>query len=391
MHHHVGRLFAALLLTTFAVAGCEPMFDSMDFERQDAPIFRAKSLTTVADPGSPAKLSIIAWNVKYGAKRIPFWFDCWGDRSQMSEAEVKANMADIYALINELDPDVLMTEEIEVNSRRSAYYDMVQGILDNTKLNWASYHQSWNSRYIASEGLGRMDLGNAIFSKHPIKKAETIRQADRTDQGALTQAFYLRRSFGRAEIELPTSKRFAAYVVHTEAYDVDGTTQTPTNHTHEEVTKPTLPGGRGGDFNELPPTAVKKEGFDDERETAVCSEDFVQPPYTPEAMKPFYDDFSPWITLDRYGKTEAEQKRYFTHTVLGPADKNEHGNPGYWNRTLDYLFAGKNAKWVAGSTDVVQEAGQKVGGPTGLGPVMKANAMELSDHAPVIGTWEFTP
>ena len=50
----------------------------------------------------------------------------------------------------------MMAEEIEVNSRRSAYYNMVQGILDNTKLNYGAYMQTWKSRYIAAEGLGRM-------------------------------------------------------------------------------------------------------------------------------------------------------------------------------------------------------------------------------------------
>jgi len=63
---------------------------------------------------------VMAWNVKYGAGRIDFWFDLWGDRVQMSEVEVQANLRGIYDLIEEVDPDILMTEEIEINSRRSA-------------------------------------------------------------------------------------------------------------------------------------------------------------------------------------------------------------------------------------------------------------------------------
>lgn len=365
--------------------GCEAFYDELDFERSPAVIYRAKTLTDVPALASPPTQKVIAWNIKYGAKRIPFWFDCWGDRVQMSHSEVQANMADLYKLINELDPDILMLEEIETNSRRSAYFDMVQGILDNTKLNWGAYFQTWNSRYIASEGLGRMDLGNAILSKHKITSAERTRQDDRTDQSALTKAFYIHRVIGRAVIDMAGTD-IAAMVIHTEAYDVDGTKQKQIKQIHEFLKTETLPWVLGGDFNELPPTAVKVEKFNDEREEAVCSEDFVQPPYTPEVMKPFYDDFTPWITLAQYGKTEAEQKRYFTHTVLGPDQGNEHGQKGFWNRTLDYLFISKTAKWVAGSTDVVQTAGQEVGGPGGH--KMQADAMKLSDHAPVIGTWE---
>ncbi len=391
---HLARTWPAAVLVCVAaslVFGCEPMADDLDFDVAPAAIFRAAKLTDAPKTTGPHQLKVVAWNIKYGAKRLPFWFDCWGDRVQMSQDEVKGNMADLYKLIDEIDPDILMAEEIEVNSRRSAYYDMVQGILDHTKLNWAAYFQTWNSRYIASEGLGRMDLGNAIFTKHKITKAERIRQADRTDQSALTNMFYIKRVIGRAEIELPNGNgtaQIAAYVIHTEAYDVDGTKGKQIKQIHEQMGKEQLPFVLGGDFNEIPPTAVKKDGFNDERETAVCSEDFSQPPYTPEVMQPIYDDFVAWIPLADYGKTAKEQRRYFTHTVLGADEKNEEGETGFWNRTLDYLFLGKGQKWLKGSTDVLQKAGQKVGGAGGVGPVIASDPMKLSDHAPVTGIWE---
>jgi hypothetical protein len=143
----------------------------------------------------------------------------------------------------------------------------------------------------------------------------------------------------------------------------------------------------GGDFNELPPTAVLKKGFADERSTAVCGDDFEQPPYTPEVLQPFYDTLIPAISLERIGTTEEEQRRYYTHTVLGPEEANEGGEAGFWTRTLDYLFVSEGS-WVEGSTDVVQVSGQRIGGETGLGPVVESNPMVLSDHAPVVGTWE---
>jgi endonuclease/exonuclease/phosphatase family metal-dependent hydrolase len=385
------KLITVTLTTVAActlLCGCEPFYEPLDFETSPAMIYRAKTLTDNPKlDAPPIKQKVVAWNIKYGAKRLPFWFDCWGDRVQMSRTEVEANMAGLYALINELDPDILMLEEIEVNSRRSAYFDMVQGILDNTKLNWGAYFQAWNSRYIASEGLGRMDLGNAILSKRKITSAERTKQDDRTDQSALTNAFYIHRVIGRAVIDLDGTDA-AAIVVHAEAYDVDGTKQKQIKQIHAFVKNEKLPWVLGGDFNELPPTATRLKGFNDEREGAVCSSDFVQPPYTPEVMKPFYDDYTPSVTLDQYGKTEASQKPYFTHTVLGPDDANETGEKGFWNRTLDYLFVAKADKWLTGSTGVVQTAGQEVGGVGGH--KMKADAMTLSDHAPVIGTWELS-
>ncbi len=367
--------------------GCEPFADDQEFDREEVLVYRRFSL---ADP--PAKsseeLRVMAWNIKYAAGRLPFWFDCWGDTVQLTREQVESNLDALAGLINEMQPDVLMVEEIETNSRRSAYVDMVRGLLERTSLNHAAYFETWDSRYVPSEGVGRINLGNAIFSRYPITFAERIRQEDRTDLDPLTKTFYLHRAVGRAEIEVVPGKRLATYVVHTEAYDRDGTKQRQIKQIHTLLSGEVLPFVVGGDFNELPPTAVKREGFLDERTRPVCDDDFAQPPYTPEVMQPFYDDLLPWIPLDRYGLTEQQQRRFYSHSVLGPDETNEAGQPGDWNRTLDYLFARKSDAWTAGSTDVLQQRGQRVGGDDGIGPVLQSDVLRLSDHAPVFGIWE---
>lgn len=384
--------FAAFLLSVAVLAAaCEPLADDEDFTRQAVLVFRRSTVKPAPDPGPSPQLRVVAWNVKYGAGRIPFWFDCWGDRVQMTKAEVTANMAANYKLLNEIKPDILMTEEIELNSRRSAYYDMIRGVLEHTDLNYAAYIETWNSRYIASEGVGRIHLGNAIFSRYPITFAERIRQVDRTDQDALTKMFYIHRAVGRAEIEVRPGLKVAALVAHTEAYDNDGTKRKHIQQIYELALAEKLPFVVGGDFNELPPTAVKLQQFPDERTSAVCGSDYAQPPYHPADMQKFYDDFQNFIDLPRYGTDETAQARYYTHTVLGPDDKNDKGEPGFWNRTLDYLFIRKQDAWVPGSTDVIQQKGQKVGGDAGLGPVIESDVLRLSDHAPVTGIWRVQP
>jgi endonuclease/exonuclease/phosphatase family metal-dependent hydrolase len=290
-----------------------------------------------------------------------------------------------------------MTEEIEVGSRRSAYVDMVRYLLENTSLNYAAYFESWNVRYIPSEGVGRIHLGNAIFSRYPITKGERIRQVDRTDQSTLTATFYIHRVIGRATLTLGAGgQSVAAYVVHTEAYDSDGTKQKQILQIRDEVTSETLPFVLGGDFNELPPVCderldagplacdgqnLRLSGFLDEPESSKGTM-YEQPPYTPSVMAPFYDGgvFNPYVTLDRYGVGEAAQQPYFTHSVLGPDRRNDApdgGVPGNWNRTLDYLFVRASDTWR--DTGVIQGPGQ-------FG--VTVDALRTSDHAPVVGTWE---
>ncbi len=376
-----------LVLASMSVeSGCEPLYEVPP--SGPAPIFRDRDESEPPVLSERPVLRVMAWNIKYGAARIPFWFDCWGDRVRMDRDEVRTNLAALAALIREVDPDVLLLEEIEVNARRSAYVDMVDVLLRETRLGYGAYFSTWQSRYVPSEGLGRIDLGNAILSKYPIVDARSIRQADRTDQDVVTAAFYIHRAIGRAELDLGLAGRAAVYVVHTEAYDVDGTKQRQIDQIHRVVRDETLPFVVGGDFNELPPVAARREGFPDERQTALCSEAFVQPPYTPEVMRPFFEDFEPAIPLAAYGQTEDEQRRFFTHSVLGPDEVNEAGEPGFWNRTLDYLFAGGGTDFEPGSGDVLQIRGQTVGG---VGPPLEGDPLRASDHAPVFGRWRIRP
>ncbi len=382
------RLHAALVLAS--LTACEWVADPMSYTREEVPRYKAKA-EHPAPVANPTALKVMAWNVKYGACRVDFWFDFWGDRTQLTTTEVTDCLTKIAALIREYDPDVLITEEIEVGSKRSASVDMVRFLLENTNLRFGMYAATWDSRYVPGEGVGRINLGNAIHSRYPIVKAERIRQADRTDQDPLTATFYLKRGVARAELDLGGGRTVAIYGVHTEAYDQDGTKQKQIKQLYDLAKAETLPWMMGGDFNELPPVCderadagtpdscegkLKLKGFLDERASAMGTQ-FEQPPYTPSVMKPFYDDFSSSITLARYGVGDAAHQRYFTHSVLGPDGKNDEQVPGNWNRTLDYLFIRKTDTWR--DTDVVQGPG-----PFGI----TQDAIRLSDHAPVVGTWE---
>lgn len=377
-----------LILLVPLLASCEWVADPQSFTREEIPRFKAKA-EHPAPTENPTRLKVMAWNVKYGACRVDFWFDFWGDRTQLSSTEVNDCLTKIAALVKEYDPDILFTEEIEVDSKRSAYVDMVQFLLENTNLRYAAYDETWDARYVPSEGVGRINLGNAIHSRYPIIKAERIRQVDRTDQDPLTSTFYIKRAIGRAEVDLG-DRTVAAYVVHTEAYDFDGTKQKQIQQIYDVLKAETLPWVIGGDFNELPPVCDEKAeagtadscegklrlaGFLDERASSKGTE-YEQPPYTPSVMKKFYDDFEPYIPLARYGVGEQAQRPFFTHTVLGPDGVNDEGVPGWWNRTLDYLFVRKGEGWT--NTDVLQEPGRQ--GITG-------DPSRLSDHAPVVGTW----
>jgi hypothetical protein len=123
--------------------------------------------------------------------------------------------------------------------------------------------------------------------------------------------------------------------------------------------------------------------FNDEAPSSVGTE-YAQPPYKLDDMKPFYAAYVPEISLDRYGVTEKEQHRYYSHSVIGPDKIGANDEPGFWTRKLDYLFLKPPSTWVPGTTDVLQERGRG-------SPPIESDPLLLSDHCPVVGTWEVSP
>lgn len=307
---------------------------------------------------APARdqLRVMSWNIKFGGARLDFFFDCFGDRVLMTRDEVEANLEALAARIRAEDPDVVLLQEVDVNSKRSDFVDQLQWLLDRTELNHGVYASHWRADFIPSDGLGAMDNGSAILSRWPLLDAERRALPLRTDQDALTRYFYLRRNVLSARLAMPGADDLWVVNVHTDAYGEDGTKRQHIDGFTEVMNALDDAGATvigGGDLNTLPPGTERQHDFED----SVCEdEEFVADDYRPEAdwLDELYGRYAPFVPLADY---QADQAAYYTHTVDGR---------GFWNRQLDYLFS--NATWQPGSGRVLQDT------------------MPLSDHAPVVGT-----
>jgi endonuclease/exonuclease/phosphatase family metal-dependent hydrolase len=336
---------------------CDPFHTGFD-ELQGASYYGSRTDKPAPDPEAP--LRVMNYNVKFGGGRIDFFFDCFGDRVLMTEREVLDNLGRLAEKINQYDPDVLVVQEVDVNSKRDAYVDQMQWLLDHTQLRYGVYASQWKADYVPSDGLGAIDSGNGILSKYPLSEAVRIALELRSEQSSIERYFYLKRNVLSARIEVPGKAATYVVAVHADAYSKDGT-----KRQHIDRFKAALDelarGGNTvigvGDLNTLPPGTGQQFAFPD----SVCDDqEFVADDYRPEAdwLEPLYADYTPEVPLDVY---QADNASYFSHTV----DK-----AGFWNRKLDYVFT--NATVVPGSGLVHQDEAH--GG---------METMPLSDHAPV--------
>ena len=343
------------------LGGCsfDPFRTGFD-DAEEAVLYEAAAKKPAPSPVDT--LLIMTWNIKFAGGRIDFFFDCYGDRALMTRDEVVGNLEGLARKINQVNPDIVLMQEVDVESKRCAYVDNLQWLLDHTQLNYGAYASQWKADYVPSDGLGRMNSGNAIMSRWKISEAERIALPLMEEQDALTRYFYLHRNILTAKLAVPGENNFRIVAIHAEAYSHDGTKEKHINRFKEEIDRLNAAGAlvvAGGDLNEIPPGSSKTSDFPDSKCT---DEEFQADDFSKETewLNPLYDAYAEAIPRAVYA---ADQDIYFTHTT----DKN-----GFWNRRLDYIFTNNDSGFVAGSGMAHQDAAH--GG---------METMPLSDHAPV--------
>ena len=362
-------LLLLLILSLIIIFNCDPLVNSFesktDFETYKAKIYQDP-------PQTIETLSFMTWNIRFGVGRTDWFGDCCGSRVIIPENEVKDNLQKIANFINETKPDILFLQEVDIESKRTGYIDQVKWLLNNTYFNYGIYASMWEAQYVPSDGLGRMNTGNAILSRWKIKNPERIQLPLREDQDALTKYFYLRRNLLKTKIELPGIDNFYALCLHMSAFCTDDTKQ---NQIEKVIQKLDELNNDifvlGGDFNLIPPGS---DSIDFCGEDQCSDENFHQgspdsDTYHKEGsyfgleidlLQPLYDNYNPAVPLSSY---LGDQLKHFTHST--------DWNDGFWNRKLDYIFS--NQIWIPNTDSTYQQATLN---------------NRLSDHVPVSVKWE---
>ena len=360
------RTFSTLGFTGLVLLSCDPLVTEFR-DIEDAILYESSSKTNIQN--SPDSLLVMTWNVRFGAARIPWFGDSCGDRVIMTSGEVVVHLENIADYINNIQPDILLLQEVDVESKRSGYVDQVRWFLDNTYFNYGAYASMWQAQFIPSDGLGRVDAGNAILSRWEITEAERIQLPLRTDQDGLTQYFYLRRNILKTRIDVP-NRDFYAVCTHTTAFATDDTKQKHIEMFYETISSIDTNAVfiAGGDLNSVPPESTTdycmsdicsgesfhQAGDDPEHKEGSYFYNFVG---EPNLIQPFYTYFNSAI-----GVVDASLESNFTHSPWNTDEESEnYTDSDYWDRKLDYLFSNQPLK--EGKTH--------------------QNQHQLSDHAPV--------
>ena len=308
----------------------------------------------------------MTWNIRFGIGRLPFFGDSCGKRSIFTEGEVLNILELVAAEIDAIDPDIILLQEVDRESKRTQYIDQVQWLLNHTEMNYAAYASMWKAQVIPSDGIGRIDAGNVVMSKWEIETAERIQLPLRTDQDALTQMFYLRRNALKAKITIQGQDSFYAVNTHATAFATDDTKQRHIDKFSEvldEIDEAGYVFVAGGDLNSVPPGAeidfcVEDACEDDILHTAEDGGPHLEGSYfnnfedEPTILQPLYNTYNTAISL-----ADAVTATHNTHSTSWDREL---------DRKLDYIFTNQETVSETGQTH--QDA---------------VESRQLSDHAPV--------
>ena len=330
-----------------------------NFEEEE-PAILYEAATKTEEPQSKEELLIINYNIKYGGARLTFFWECDGGRYNMTETEVITHLDAIAEFITEVDPDILILQEVDRSSLRSAYLDQTQYLLDNTPLNYGAYASQHKVDFLPTDGMGHVDFGNAILSKWPISEATRYDLPLVESYPAYYQYLYLKRHVLTAKIDLPWNDQFYAVDTHLEAFSEGNTKLDQISEFHSILSHLSDQGAdwvAAGDLNSLPKGSERLNNFPDD-----CPGMFEPDDYSGEEewLDSLFDDFNSAMSLDDYAEDNEAWYSYTGQPDLG------------WIRTLDYVFT--NGSWTDdGAENMVLQDVNRGGYET----------IYLSDHAPV--------
>ncbi len=188
-----------------------------------------------------------------------------------SSSEFFMSNLNIFAdLVKSIKPDIVCFQEIDFNSHRSHQIDQSQYLSDHMKFIYNAFAINWNKRYIPfpywppSAHFKQMVSGQSVISMYPILNNKRI-ELKRPPNPFYYDKFYLDRLIQETQIRIG-GKNLMILNIHLEAFDKNirqEQAEFVINY-YKKVHMKKDPVIILGDFNCVPPDAVKKYDFSDE-------------------------------------------------------------------------------------------------------------------------------
>jgi len=121
-----------------------------------------------------APLRVLVWNIQYGASTKHHFFYDGGEAVRVPASDVDWTLDQIVQVVSELDPDIVLWQEIDRNSARTGYVDQLPILVERLGhpcFASATYHRVPYVPTPDHEHLGRVDMQLAVSGKVRLDQA----------------------------------------------------------------------------------------------------------------------------------------------------------------------------------------------------------------------------
>ena len=206
-------------------------------------------------------IRIMSWNIGYGAlgDNADFFMDGGKMVNTASKERVRYNLDGIIDRIDEINPDILLIQEMDRNSTRSHFVDEYKYIQQNSGSYVAKNQSIFTYNYKVSfvpypiPPIGKVEAGLATYSAFKISNATRVKLPSPFKWPISVGNLKRCLEISRMPIE-NSEKEFVLINLHLEAYD-SGEGKIAQTNMLKEILKEELDKGNyvvaGGDFNQV--------------------------------------------------------------------------------------------------------------------------------------------
>ena len=214
------------------------------------------SLSWEADKNT---FEVLSWNLQFAASRKYHFFYDGGQDVMASEVDVINTLEAIHKVLKSTAPDILLFQEIDRHSNRTAKVDQLRWLLtQDSQWSWTSTPY-FKAPYVPHPGhqyMGKVHMDLAILSRAELSNGQRF-ALPLLDEPRWRQMFNLKRALLTSQMHLP-HRNMPIYlgVTHLSAFSKgDGTMAKQVSRLIEwiESLPPNAPWILAGDFNLLPP------------------------------------------------------------------------------------------------------------------------------------------
>jgi len=299
---------------------------------------------------------VLNYNVQYFAgKDYIFYYDVAdnaGPHTRPSPDAITSTFVGISELILEQNPDVLILQEIHDGAKATDYENQTERLLSLLQGQYPCYSEAfyWQAKFVPHGSImGSVGMKLVTLSKYKIETSHRYALSQMSTD-FITKAFNLKRAIMTSELPVSNGTTFTVLNTHLDAFSQGmNTMELQVAEVGGLLAETKSPWVIGGDFNLLPP-----QHYEDLPESQQIW-------YNPQTeITPLLSLYQSVPSLENLNSVERHE--WYTHY---PNDPQVSGP----DRTIDYLFY---------SSTLGLQTSQ----------VIRGKALTLSDHLPVVATFQ---